>query len=154
MLVEGEAGGEAVPPLAEGACVVNGKAIAFGHDIAMDSAHGVFLLAASFDLRWASNVALFSSVMVCVDARCRAALLRVLISSFCSSVKLLRLVLSSALLRALISSFFAQLSISFFELCHVHVWLDFYLLKCLELVAFDLQCLFDRCDPFCNDNKK
>jgi hypothetical protein len=51
MLVEGEAGGEAVPPLAEDACVVNGKAIAFGHDIAMDSAHGVFLLAASFDLR-------------------------------------------------------------------------------------------------------
>jgi hypothetical protein len=41
MLVEGKAGGEAVPSLAGDACVVDAsftvvKAIAFGHGIAMD----------------------------------------------------------------------------------------------------------------------
>jgi hypothetical protein len=112
VLVEGEAGGEVVPSLAVDECVVDasftdGKAIAFGHDIMMDSAHGVLLLAASFALRLASSVALTSSVMLCIDARCRAALLRSLISSFSSAVKLPSLVLSWALLHALISSFYS-----------------------------------------------
>jgi hypothetical protein len=55
MLLVGEARGEAVPSLAGDACVVDVsftvvKAISFGHGIAMDSAHGVFLLAAAFPL--------------------------------------------------------------------------------------------------------
>ena len=81
--------------------VLTGKVAAFGHGIAMDSVHGVFLLRAAFVLRRA----LFSSVILCIDVRCSDALLRALISFFCSAVKLFRLTLSLALLRALISSF-------------------------------------------------
>jgi hypothetical protein len=56
LLVEGDAGGEAVPSLAGDACVLDvrfivGKDSVFGHGIAMDSAHGVFLLATAFSLR-------------------------------------------------------------------------------------------------------
>ena len=95
-----------------------GKSVTFGHGIAIDAAHGVFLLAAAFTLRRASSVALFCSVMLRVDVRrlalssclssgdiffllslcraflsssdlfCRVALLSELISSFSSSVKL------------------------------------------------------------------
>jgi hypothetical protein len=81
------------------------KAIAFGHGIAMDWAHGVFLLAAVFSLRRASSVALFSSGNVSVGVGHRVALLRSLISSLSSAVKLCSLALFWALLRALISSF-------------------------------------------------
>jgi hypothetical protein len=94
MLVEGETVGEAVPSLACDLCVFDapffvGKVTAFGHGIAIDSLHGVFLLAAAFALRSANIAVLSSSVLFC-----RAALLRALISSFCSAVKLLRRALS------------------------------------------------------------
>ena len=90
--------------------VLVGKVVVFGHGIAIDSAHGVFLLAVAFVLRRA----LFSSVILCVDVCCSAALRRALISSFCSAVKLFRLALSLALLAALISSF-----CSVVEMCSV-----------------------------------
>ena len=56
VLLEGETGGEAAPSLAGDVCVLNAgftvaKAAAFGHNIAMDSAQGVFRLAAAFALR-------------------------------------------------------------------------------------------------------
>ena len=124
MLIEGGVGCETFLSLAVDRCVLNtgfivGKSVTFGHGIAIDSAQGVFLLYVAFTLRRASNVALFSSVMLCVDVCrltlssclsfvdkffllalccaflsskalfCRAALLRALISSFCLSVKLL-----------------------------------------------------------------
>jgi hypothetical protein len=60
MLMEDETRGEAVPSLVVGdSCEFDvfdarfpvGKVIAFGQSIAMESAHGVFLLAAAFALR-------------------------------------------------------------------------------------------------------
>ena len=78
-----------------------GKIAAFGHGIAMDSAHVVSLLAFAFFLRRD----LFSSVILCVDVCCSAALLRALICSFRSGAKLFRLAVALTLLRALISSF-------------------------------------------------
>ena len=85
MLIEGEAGCEAFPFVAVDLCVFNtgfmvGKSVTFGHGIAIDAAHGVFLLDAAFTLRRASSVALFSSVMLCVDVR------RLALSSCLSSV--------------------------------------------------------------------
>jgi hypothetical protein len=56
LIEEGEGVGEAVPSLVGCLCVVDarfivGKVVAHGHGIAMDSLHGVFLLAAAFALR-------------------------------------------------------------------------------------------------------
>ena len=56
MLPEGETGGEVAPSLAGVVFVLDagytvGKAAAFGHGIAMDSAQGEFRLAAVFALR-------------------------------------------------------------------------------------------------------
>ena len=89
VFVEGE-----TPSLTVDPCVLDArffvvKFAAFGHGIAMDSLHGVFLLATSFALRLASSVALFSSGML-LDVRCRASLLRSLVFSFLSAVKLFR----------------------------------------------------------------
>ena len=84
MLIEGEAGCEAFPFVAVDLCVFNtgfmvGKSVTFGHGIAIDAAHGVFLLAAAFTLRRASIVALFSSIpsnycvvlaKMCIAVRC------------------------------------------------------------------------------------
>jgi hypothetical protein len=53
VLVEGEAGAEVVSSLVGDLSVVDGRffVLKYGHGIAMDSAHGVFLLAAAFSLR-------------------------------------------------------------------------------------------------------
>jgi hypothetical protein len=53
VLVEGETGAEVVSSLVGDPSVVDGKifVVKYGHGIAMDSAHGVFLLAAAFSLR-------------------------------------------------------------------------------------------------------
>ena len=82
VLVEGEAPSLTVDPCVLDARFFVVKVAALGHGIAMDSLHGVFLVATSFALRLASNVALFSSVML-LDVRCQASLLRSLVSSFC-----------------------------------------------------------------------
>jgi hypothetical protein len=127
MLREGETRGEAAPSVVVRFTV--SEKDAFGHGIAIESAQGVFRLAAAFVLRLASNAFLFSGAIFCLLALCsvflsssvllcRAVLLRTLISFFCSAVNallcqaaLLRALIScallgrSALLRALISSF-------------------------------------------------
>ena len=77
VLPEGETGGEAAPSLAGDVCVLDvgftiAKVAAFGHGIAMDSAQGVFRLAAAFALRWASNASLSSAEIFCLLALCRA----------------------------------------------------------------------------------
>lgn len=56
VLVEGEAGAEVFPSVAGNLCVladifIVGKLAAFGHGIAIDSAHGVFHLASAVALR-------------------------------------------------------------------------------------------------------
>jgi hypothetical protein len=56
MLVEGEHGGEEVPSVAGVPCVFDarfivGNVVVCGHYIAIDSAHGVFLLASAFARR-------------------------------------------------------------------------------------------------------
>jgi hypothetical protein len=56
MLVEGEHGGEEVPSVVGVPCVSNarflvGKVAVCGHCIAIDSTHGVFLLASAFARR-------------------------------------------------------------------------------------------------------
>jgi hypothetical protein len=56
MLVEGEHGGEEVPSLAGVPCMsdarfIVGKVAVSGHCIAIDSVHGVFLIASAFARR-------------------------------------------------------------------------------------------------------
>ena len=85
MLIEEDAGCEVSPSVAVDLCVLNigfmvGKSVTFGHGIAIEAAHGVFLLVAAFTLRRASSVVLFSSVMLCVDVR------RLVLTSCFSSV--------------------------------------------------------------------
>jgi hypothetical protein len=95
VLVEGEEVGELFPSLACVLCVLEAwfivcKVFAIGHVIAMDSLHGVFLLAAAFALRRASIAILSCTDLLCVDVGFLLALLRALVSSFCSAVILFR----------------------------------------------------------------
>ena len=73
----------------------------------------MFLLAVVFSLRRASSAALSSSVMVRIDVRRGAALLRALISSLCSAVKLFLRALFSLLVRlflpALLHAFISKM---------------------------------------------
>jgi hypothetical protein len=129
VLCEEETGGEVAPSLASFNVA---KDATIGHDNAMESAQGVFRLAAAFVLRLASNSCLSCSGMLCLralllafisclfmgaifcllplccvflsssDLFCRAILLLALISFFCSAVSVL--LRRAALLRAFISS--------------------------------------------------
>ena len=90
-----KSGAPSLPSLTGDMCVLDARFIvckiaAFGHGIAIDSGHGVFLLAAAFSMRRACTDGLLSSVMV----HRGTVLLRALISSFCSCVKLSRRALS------------------------------------------------------------